>query len=156
MTPEPSATEQATAEGEARYQSVFRAHWRDRQSAASRPGELIKQPKWIDAGLVGLGLLLVAGGIAAGTITIARTESLPAAAQGTAITAIRFDGPAPETGTPAEFRDAYGRSRDAVVIGVTDTEVRALLLSPDSAPAGELVVPAGEQRLISVLLPRFW
>ena len=52
-----------TADGEVRYEAVFRERWRDRQSAGARPGELIKQPGWIDAGLVALGVLLVAGAV---------------------------------------------------------------------------------------------
>ncbi len=52
------------------YESVFRASWRDRQSAGTRPGELIKNPKWIDAGLVVLTVLLIAGVVALGTITV--------------------------------------------------------------------------------------
>lgn len=80
-----------TDDGEISYETVFRERWRDRQSAGVRPGELIKQPRWIDAGLVGLGVLLVAGMIAAGTTTVARSEAFPAAAQGNSVTAVLAD-----------------------------------------------------------------
>ncbi|MDT5367284.1 MAG: hypothetical protein QOC62_1715, partial [Mycobacterium sp.] len=50
-----------------RYQSVFRERWRDRQSAGARPGELIAQPAWIDAGLVVLAVLVAAGAVAGAT-----------------------------------------------------------------------------------------
>ncbi|MGD1171903.1 hypothetical protein ACKUVQ_05155 [Mycobacterium seoulense] len=93
-------------DGEIRHEPVFRERWRDRQSAASRPGELIKQERWVDAGLVALSVLLAAGALAAGTVRIAQTE------------------------------------------------VKAEVGRPVSGPAGEVVVPQGRQRLISVLLPR--
>ena len=64
-----------------RYEAVFRERWRDRQSAGARPGELIKQPGWIDAGLVVLGVLLAAGVVAAGRDRRA-DETLPAVVQG--------------------------------------------------------------------------
>lgn len=141
-------------DGEIRYESVFRERWRDRQSAATRPGELIKQQGWIDAGLVALGVLLAAGAVAAGTVSIARTEALPAVTQGMSVTAMRGGGTPPARGTAAQFRDASGATQGAVVVEVTATEVRAQLERPVSEPAGELVLPNARQRLISVLLPR--
>jgi hypothetical protein len=143
-------------DGEIRYGSVFRERWRDRQSAATRPGELIKQPGWIDAGLVALGVLLTAGAVAAATSSVAQTEPLPAVTDGMSVTAIRGGGTPPAEGTAAQFRDASGTTQGAVVVEVTATQVRARLERPSSAPAGELVVPNGRQRLISVLVPRLW
>ena len=146
-----------TTDGEVRYESVFRERWRDRRSAGARPGELIKQPGWIDAGLVGLGVLLAAGAVAAGTVTIARTEALPAVAQGTSVTAVRTGPATPDLGTAVQFRDASGTTLDAVVVEVTPTEVTAQLEQPGPPEsAGELLIPAGRQRLINVLLPRLW
>jgi hypothetical protein len=141
-------------DGEIRYESVFRERWRDRQSAATRPGELVKQQGWIDAGLLALGVLVAAGALAAGTVRIAQTEALPAVTQGMSVTAIRGAGTPPAQGTAARFRDASGATQGAVVVEVTATEVRAQLDRPVSAPSGELVVPKGRQRLIGVLLPR--
>jgi hypothetical protein len=143
-----------TAEGEVRYEAVFRERWRDRQSAGARPGELIKQPGWIDAGLVGLGVLLTAGAVAAGTATVARTAALPAVVQGTSVTAVRTGGEAPDPGSAVQFRDASGTTVGAVVVEVTETEVTARLDRSGPASAGELLVPSGRQRLIGVLLPR--
>jgi hypothetical protein len=143
-------------DGEIRDESVFRERWRDRQSAATRPGELVKKPGWINAGLVALGVLLAAGGVAAGTVSIARTAALPAITQGMSVTAMRGAGPPPAVGTAAQFRDASGTTQGADVVEVTATQVRARLERPSSAPAGELVVPNGRQQLISVLVPRFW
>ncbi len=141
-------------DGEIRYESVFRERWRDRQSAATRPGELVKQPGWIDAGLVALGALLTAGAVAAVTVTIDQTEALPAVTQGNSVTAIRGGGTPPAQGTAAQFRDSSGTTQGAIIVEVTATQVRAQLGQPISAPAGELVVPKGRQRLIFVLLPR--
>jgi hypothetical protein len=146
-------TDRNSDDGEIRYESVFRERWRDRQSAATRPGELIKQQCWIDAGLVALGVLLAAGAVAAGTVSVAQTEALPAVTDGTSVTAIPGSGTPPAQGTAAQFRDASGTTQGAVVVEVTATEVRAQLERPASAPAGELVVPKGRQRLINVLLP---
>jgi hypothetical protein len=142
-----------SADDEAAPEQVFRKRWRDRQSAGARPGELIKQPGWIDAGLAGLAVLLVAGAVTAATVTVARTSALPAVVQGTSVTAVRGDA-APAPGTAVQFRDASGSILDAVVVEVTATEVVAQLdeRGPDSA--GELLIPAGRQRLIGVLLPR--
>jgi len=147
-------TERNSDDGEIRYESLFRQRWRDRQSAATRPGELIKQQGWIDAGLVALGVLLAAGAVAAGTVSVPQTEALPAVTDGTSVTAIPGSGTPPAQGTAAQFRDASGTTQRAVVVEVTATEVRARLERPASAPAGELVVPKGRHRLISVLLPR--
>jgi hypothetical protein len=139
---------------EIRRESVFRQRWRDRQSAATRPGELIRQQGWVDAGLFALCVLSTAGVVTVGTITIAQTETLPAVAQGMSVTAIRGDGTPPTQGTAAQFRDPSGTTQGAVVVEVTATEVRARLERPVAAPAGALLVPKGRQRLISVLLPR--
>ena len=48
--------------------SIFRASWRDHHASGSRPGELIKNPGWIDAGLVALAVLLTGGVFAAGAL----------------------------------------------------------------------------------------
>jgi hypothetical protein len=101
-------------------------------------------------------VLLAAGAVAVGTVSIAQTEALPAVTQGMSVTAIRGGGTPPAQGTAAQFRDASGTTQGAVVVEVTATEVRAQLERPVSASAGELVVPKGRQRLISVLLPRLW
>lgn len=142
-----------TTDHEVPRQTVFRQRWRDRQSAGARPGELIKQPGWIDAGLVALGVLLAAGAVAASTVTVARTEALPAVVQGTSVTAPRGAN-APAPGTTAQYRDSSGTTLDAVVVDVTATEVVARLARPGPASAGELLIPVGRQRLIGVLLPR--
>jgi hypothetical protein len=142
-----------SADDEAAPEQVFRTKWRDRQSAGARPGELIKQPGWIDAGLAGLAVLLLAGAVTAATVTVARTSALPAVAQGTSVTAVRGDA-APAPGTAVQFRDASGSILDAVVVEVTATEVVAQLDEHGPASAGELLIPAGRQRLIGVLLPR--
>lgn len=144
--------------GEVYREAVFRERWRERQSESGRPGDLIKQPGWIDGGLWALGCLLVAGAVTAATGTVARTESLPAVAQGISVSAARAGEPAPGLGDIAQFRDAAGGSRTAVIVEVTATEVRAELRSPVDVAVtpGVLDVPAGRQRLISVLLPRFW
>jgi hypothetical protein len=145
-----------TADGEVRYESVFRERWRERRSAGARPGELIKQPGWIDVGLVGLGLLVAVGAVVAGTTAVDLTAALPAVAQGTSVTAVRAGGTVPARGTAVQFHDASGTTFDAVVVEVTATEVMAQLKAPGPASAGELLVPAGRQRLITVLLPRLW
>jgi hypothetical protein len=142
-----------TADDDVRYEAVFRGRWRDRQSAGARPGELVKQPGWIDAGLVVLGVSLAAGVAAAGTMTIARTQALPAVVQGTSVTAARGDA-SPALGSAAQYRDASGVTLDATVVEVTETEVTARLDRSGPASAGELLVPSGRQRLIGVLLPR--
>ena len=137
----------------ARHESVFRERWRDRQSAGARPGELVKQPGWIDAALVVLGVLLTAGAVAAGTMTIARTQALPAVVQGTSVTAARGEA-SPALGSVVQYRDASGTTLSAIVVEVTETEVMARLDQPGPASTGELLVPAHSQRLITVLLPR--
>ena len=119
-----------TDDGEVRYESIFRASWRDRQSAGARPGELIKNPGWIDAGLVALAVLLAAGAVAAATITVEQTAALPAVVQGTTVTADRAARPAPAPGPPSQFRDASGSTVDAVIVEVTATEVTAQLAQP--------------------------
>ena len=139
-----------------RHESIFRASWRDHHSTGSRPGELIRNPGWIDAGLAALAVLLAAGAVAAGTITVAQTTTLPAVVQGTTLTADLGETPAPAPGTEVQFRDASGSTVDAVVVDVTATDVTAQLHRPAQAPTGELLVPAERQRLMSVFLPRFW
>ena len=145
-----------TEDDDARYDAVFRERWRDRQSAGARPGELIKQPGWIDAGLVVLGVSLAAGVVAAGTMTIARTQALPAVVQGTSVTAARGEAPAPQPapGSVVQYRDASGITVGATVVVVTETEVTARLDRPSPASTGQLLVPADRQRVITVLLPR--
>ncbi|MGO4445499.1 hypothetical protein AB4Z42_19280 [Mycobacterium sp. 2YAF39] len=139
-----------------RYESVFRATWRDRQSAGARPGELIKNPRWIDAGLIALTVLLAGGAVAAATITVQQTTALPAVVQGATVTADRTAGPSPAPGATVGFRDGTGSTVDAVIVEVTATDVTARLAQPTPASAGELLVPAEPQRLIDVFLPRFW
>jgi hypothetical protein len=145
-----------TADDDGRYEAVFRERWRDRHSAGARPGELVKQPGWIDAGLVVLGVLLTAGVVAAGTMTIARTQALPAVVQGTSVTAARGEAPAPQPapGSVVQYRDASGITLGATVVEVTTSEVTARLDQPGPASTGQLLVPADRQRLITVLLPR--
>jgi len=143
-----------TTDGEVRYENVFRERWRDQQAAGARPGELIKQPGWINAGLAVLGALVVAGAVAADTLTVAENDALPAVAQGTSVTATVTGGPAPSPGTVVQYRDASGTTVGGVIVEVTPTEVTARLDRAGPAPAGELLVPAGRQRLINVLLPR--
>jgi hypothetical protein len=138
---------------DARYEAVFRERWRDRQSAGARPGELVKQPGWINAGLVVLGVLLTAGVVAGGTMTIARTQALPAVVQGTSVTAARGDA-SPAPGSVVQYRDASGITLGATVVEVTETEVTARLHRPAAASTGQLLVPGDRQRLITVLLPR--
>lgn len=145
-----------TDDGEVHYETVFRERWRDRQSGGARPGELIKQPGWIDAGLVALGALLAAGAVAAGTMTVARSEALPAVAQGNSVTAVLVDTAGPALGTAVQFRHQSGATFDAIVVDVSGTEVTAQLTQPGPASAGKLLVPAARQRLITLLLPRLW
>jgi hypothetical protein len=147
---------EVTDDGDVRYESIFRERWRDRQSSGARPGELIKQPRWIDAGLGVLGVLLVAGAAAASTITVARSEALPAAVQGNSVTAVLTDVAAPAQGTPVQYRDASGATFDAVVLDVSPTEVVAQLTQPSPESTGKLLIPTGRQRLITLLLPRLW
>jgi hypothetical protein len=142
-----------TADDDARYETVFRERWRDRRSAGARPGELIKQPGWIDAGLVALGVLLTGGVVAAGTMTIERTRALPAVVQGKSVTAARGEA-SPAPGSVVQYRDASGITLGATVVEVTATEVTAQLDRPGPASTGQLLVPADRERLITVLLPR--
>jgi hypothetical protein len=147
-------SEDGSEDGAVRYESVFRERWRDRQSAGARPGELIKQPAWIDAGLVVLAVLFAVGAVAGTTITVARTAALPAMVQGTTVTAVGAAGAELTPGSAVQYRDASGATQGAVIAEVTPTEVIAQLRQPSPTSAGQLLVPAGRQRLISVLLPR--
>lgn len=144
-------------DGGVQREAVFREHWRSRQSDTGRPGDLIKQSGWMDGGLWTLGVLLVVGAVAAATGTVARTESLPAVAEGTAVTAPRAGQAAPALGETAQFRDSSGAARSAVIIEVSATEVRAALPRPVhvAVTPGVLDVPVGRQQLINVLLPEF-
>jgi hypothetical protein len=153
LAPEENPVTADYSDGRARHASVFRERWRDRQSAGARPGELVKQPGWIDAALVVLGVLLTAGAVAAGTMTIARTQVLPAVGQGMSVTAARGEA-SPLPGSVVQYRDASGTTLSAIVVEVTDTEVMARLHQPGAASTGQLLVPADRQRLITVLLPR--
>ncbi len=135
------------------YQAVFRESWRERQSAGNRLGGLIRQPRWVDAGLVALAGLLAAGAVAGATVTVARTMSFPAVTDGATVSAVRGSGPAPAVGSPAQFRDTTGTT-DAVVTGVTPTEVVARLSSPSAPSGGQLLMPAGREPLFNLLLPR--
>lgn len=147
--------DEVSPEDGVRYESVFRERWRVLQSGAARPGELIKQPRWVDAGLVSLAVLVAAGVVAGATVTFERSAALPATAQGTAVTAVRGPGGSvPEEGATVQYRNTSGTTVDAVVIDVTDSEVQARLTQPGPVSGGELLFPAGRQRLISVLLPR--
>jgi hypothetical protein len=123
---------------EVRYQSVFRASWRDRQTAGARPGELIKNPRWLDAGLTTLVLLLMGGAVALGTITVEQTATMPAVVQGTSLTADRAAGPPPPPapGAAVQFRHSFGLPVDAVIVDVTATEVTARLQEPSPASVG--------------------
>jgi len=151
---DPGAPESGDAGGEVRYESVFRQRWRARQSAGARPGELIKQPRWIDAGLLALVVLFAVGAVAGATVTIERTAALPAVAQGTVVTAVRGNQVVPPPGDTVQYRDASGTTFDAVVIAVTDSEVTARVTPSGTVSSGELLVPAGRQRLIGMMLPR--
>ena len=136
------------------YAAVFRESWRERQSAGNRLGDLIRQQGWLDAGLVGLGVLLAAGAVAAVTVTVARTAAYPAVVDGTTVSAVRGSGPAPAVGSPAQFRDTPADAIGATVIAVSATEVVARLGRPASASAGQLLVPLGRERLLDLLAPR--
>lgn len=136
------------------YQAVFRERWRERQSAGNRLGELIRQPRWLNAGLVALAGLLATGAVAAATVTVSRSAVFPAVVDGVTLTAVRGSGPAPVVGSPAHFRDSSGATVDAVVVAVAPSEVIARLTRPTPASAGQLLVPAGSQRLFEVLAPR--
>jgi hypothetical protein len=145
-------------DGGVQREAVFREHWRDRQSDTGRPGDLIKQTGWMDGGLWTLGALLVVGVAAATTGTVARTATLPAVAEGTAVTAPRSGQAVPGLGETAQFRDTSGATQPAVIVEVTATELRAALPRPVdiSVTPGVLDVPVGRQRLINVLLPGLW
>lgn len=153
--PSQAAADHAAAlDGDARCTSVFRERWRDRQSGATRPGELVSQPGWIGAGLVALGVMLTAGAVTAGTVTTERATTLPAVADGMSVTGIRSGEAPPARGTAAQFRDSSGTTWDAVVVEVTANEVKASMRQRSSGSAGALVYPAGREPLITVLLPR--
>jgi hypothetical protein len=139
-----------TDDGEVGYDAVFRERWRDRQSGGARPGELIKQPGWIDAVLVALGILLAAGVVAAGTMTVARSEALPAMAQGNSVTAVLAEAAGPAPGTAVQFRDTSGATFDAVVVDASATDATAQLKQTGPASAGKLLVPAGRQQVQSI------
>ena len=145
-------------DGGVQREGVFRERWRERQFDTGRPGDLIKQTGWMDGGLWTLGVLLVVGAVGAASGTVARTETLPAVAEGTAVTAPRTGPTAPRLGETAQFRDPSGAAWTAVIVEVTATEVRAALPRPVDVAStpGVLDVPAGRQRLINVLLPGFW
>ena len=145
-----------TDDGEVHYEGVFRERWRDRQSAGARPGELIKQPGWIDAVLAALAVLLVAGAVAASTMTVARSQALPAVAQGNSVVAVLSDAAGPAPGTAVQFRDTSGATFGGVVVDVSTTEVTVQLDHPGPQSSGKLLVTAGRQRVISLLLPRLW
>lgn len=135
------------------YQAVFRESWRERQSTGNRLGGLIRQPRWIDAGLAALAALLIAGAVAGATVTVARTTSFPAVAERANVSAILGSAPAPAVGSPAQFRSATGTT-DAVVVEVTTTEVIARLSTPVTPSGGQLLVSAGREPLFAMLIPR--
>lgn len=99
-------------------------------------------------------MLLAAGAVAAATVTVARTAAFPAVVDGTTVSAVRDSRPAPAVGSPAQFRPGSQAAIDAVVVEVTPTEVIARLSTPAPLSAGQLVVPAGRERLFDVLAPR--
>ena len=134
-----------------RDETVFRSRWREHHAAGSRPGELIREPGWIDAALVGLGVLVAAGAVATSTLTVEQTLTLPAAADGAVVIAVRGDA-TPEHGARGEYRDAEGATVAAVVVDVTATEVTARLAESGPDTSGDLLIPAGRQRLVGILL----
>jgi hypothetical protein len=101
-----------------------------------------------------LGVLLAAGTVAAATVTVARTATFPAVVDGVTVSAVRNSGPTPTVGSPAQFRDSTGTMLDAIVVEVAPTEVIAQLGRPAPPSAGQLLVPAGSERLFEVLAPR--
>jgi hypothetical protein len=107
----------------------------------------------MDAGLVALGVLLIVGVIAAVTTTVPRTAAFPAVVDGVSVSAVRVAGPTPAVGSPAKFRDTTGAIVDAVVVEVAPTVVKARLGRAAPASAGQLLVPAGRERLFKVLAP---
>lgn len=137
------------------YQAVFRERWREHQSSGNRlGGRLIRQPRWVDAGLVALGVLLAVGAVAATTVTVPRTAAFPAVVDGVKVSAVRGAGPAPAVGSPAQFRDTTGATIDAVVVEVAQTEVIARVSQPAPPSAGQLLAPVGKERLFEVFVPR--
>ncbi len=147
--------EAVSADTGAGYQGVFRESWRERQSAGNRLGALIRQPGWVDAGLIGLGVLLIAGAVAASTVSVTRTAALPAVVDGVTVSAVRGPEPAPVVGSATQFRDnPDAPAIDAVVVEVSPTELIARLSRPAAVPAGQLLVPLGRERLLDLLAPR--
>jgi len=142
-----------STDGEVRYESVFRETWRARQAGGARAGELVKQPGWINAGLLALGVALCAGAVAASTITVEQTATLPAIVAGTSVTAIRSGADTPAPGTVVQFRGAEGETVPGVVDEVDDTEVIVRLERAVPASAGQLIISTGRQRIIEALLP---
>lgn len=136
------------------FENVFRQRWRERQSGGNQPGDLIRQSHWIDPGLIALGVLLAAGVVAGALVTVEQTVAFPAIAHDVSVSAVRDSGPAPNVGSAAQFRDTTGSVIDAVVVGVAPTEVMAELSRPAPPSAGQLLIPMGRQRLVSVLVPR--
>lgn len=134
-------------------EGIFRRQWRSRQSNRRGPGDMIVQPRWIGGGLAGLAGLLAAGIVSATTLTVARTASLPAVAMETAVTAVPSED-TPPVGAMAHFRDTSGATVDAVITESSATQVRARIPWRIPGTAGQLLVPDGRQRVISVLLPR--
>lgn len=143
-----------SAESGGGYHAVFRERWRENRSSGSRLGSVIRPPRWITAALVGLAVAVAAGVVAAITVTVPQTAAFPAVANGTAVSAVRGSEPAPVVGSPAQFRTATAGAIDAVVVGVTATEVTAQLSSPVPPSAGRLTVPAGREPLIALLAPQ--
>ncbi|MFN8070424.1 MAG: hypothetical protein U0R66_01220 [Mycobacterium sp.] len=135
------------------YQSVFRETWRERRSSGNQLGGLIRQPRWVNAGLLALAGLLAVGAVAGATVTVARNTSFPAVSDGATASAVRGPGPAPTVGSPARFRGAAD-TIDAVVVGVSPTEVIAQLSRPAPPSGGQLLVPAAREPLFSLLIPR--
>lgn len=143
-----------SADGAAGDRSVFRERWRERQSAGNGLERLVRQPAWVDAGLVILGVLLVLGVVAAANVTVARTAAFPAVSDGLRVSAVRDAAPAPLVGSPARFHDLAGTDVDAVVVEVDPTEVIAELSRPTAPSAGQLLVAVGPGRLVDLLAPR--
>lgn len=99
-------------------------------------------------------MLLAVGLLAALTVTVEQTTVLPAAVHGTTVSAVRTSGPTPAVGSAVQFRDMAGAVTDAVVIDVDDAAIIAELTRPIPPSAGQLLLPAGRQRLTEVLAPR--
>jgi hypothetical protein len=89
-------------------------------------------------------------------MTVARSQALPAVAQGNSVVAVLSDAAGPAPGTAVQFRDTSGATFGGVVVDTSATEVTAQLDHPGPQASGKLLVPAGRQRVISLLLPRLW